>query len=90
MEVFDNWAQKYYKRPKKIVNKDSDTIKIDWEDFNYPSSYPLYHYNVEEINAKDTDAKSFMSVFFLFLFLYLYKYPVLLVIRFFLFKINKV
>ena len=69
MEVFDNWAQKYYKRPKKIVNNDSDVVKIDWEDFNYPSSYPLYHYNVEEINPKDTEAKAFMSVkdyFFLF------------------------
>lgn len=62
MEVFDNWAQKYYKRPKKIISKDSDVIKIDWDDFNYPSFYPLFHYNIEEINDKDKDGKAFMSV----------------------------
>ena len=60
MEFFDNLAGKYYKRPKKVITKDPNYKKIDWEDFNYPSSYPLFHYDKEEL--RDENAKNFISV----------------------------
>ena len=59
MEFFDNLANKYYVRPKKVP-KDSGHKKIDWEDFNWPPGFEIFHVDNHEL--KNEESKAFMSV----------------------------
>ena len=40
--------------------EDPDASYINWDDFNYPASYPIVHYNPEEV--KDPERQSFITV----------------------------
>jgi len=59
MKFLDEIISKNEKRvPKKT--DESDKHFVDWNDFNFPSFYPLVHYNPTEV--EDKDKQSFVSV----------------------------
>ena len=61
MEFFSKLADKYHKQYKPKQTEDGEVAeKIDWEDYNYPSSWPLFYYDKEKITGKR--AIHFMSV----------------------------
>ena len=52
MKFFDEIVKKYeLKIPRR--NEENADSYIDWNDYNYPSFFPLIHYNPDEIRDKE-------------------------------------
>ena len=61
MEFFSSLADKYHKQYKPKHTEDGEMQeKIDWEDYNYPQSWPLFY--IESSRIKDEKSKKFFSV----------------------------
>ena len=59
MKFFDEIILKYERKLPRKTEENAD-VYIDWTDFNFPSFYPLIHYNPPELKQKD--AQDFVSV----------------------------
>jgi hypothetical protein len=59
MKFLDEIITKHEKRvPKKT--DENDKGYVDWNDFNFPSFYPLVHYNPAEVEG--SEKQSFVTV----------------------------
>lgn len=61
MEFFSKLGDRYHKNYKVKHREDGELPdKIDWEDYNYPASWPLFHIDETRINGEKN--KKFFSV----------------------------
>ena len=59
MKFFDEILRKHELKLPRKTEENSDTY-VDWTDYNYPSFYPLIHYN--PANIKDLEKQKFVDV----------------------------